>query len=236
VGRACYTSARVRAGRVLGLERHAARLVRDAALLGLPALDPGRVQRALGELAETFGRGEGVVRLQAGRDAEGRPQLLGSSRPLGPEPPHWRAELAPDPHPGPGRWSGVKLAGATAIEAAREHARARGLDEALLCDRSGFLVEGARSNLLWVDAAGRLGTPDPARGAVRGLCWELLRERLPELACADLHRDALPGVVELVAVNAVRGARPILCVDGWPVGDGEPGPWAARLEELLAEE
>jgi branched-subunit amino acid aminotransferase/4-amino-4-deoxychorismate lyase len=34
-------------------------------------------------------------------------------------------------------------------------------------------------------------------------------------------------------LNAVRGACPVVELDGRPVGDGKPGPAALRLREVL---
>ena len=45
----------------------------------------------------------------------------------------------------------------------------------------------------------------------------------------DLNR-----VSELIAVNAVRGAKPITALDDNPVGNGAPGPWSERLADVLA--
>ena len=59
------------------------------------------------------------------------------------------------------------------------------------------------------------------------------RQRLPEIAESDLHRRALGEARELIAVNAVRGASPVVELDGRPVGDGRPGPAALRLREIL---
>jgi hypothetical protein len=38
---------------------------------------------------------------------------------------------------------------------------------------------------------------------------------------------------ELIAVNAVRGARPILALDGHSIGEGRPGRFAAMLAAEL---
>ena len=50
---------------------------------------------------------------------------------------------------------------------------------------------------------------------------------------ADLHRRTLEEARELIAVNAVRGARPVIELDGKPVGDGRAGPAALRLRKIL---
>jgi branched-subunit amino acid aminotransferase/4-amino-4-deoxychorismate lyase len=63
---------------------------------------------------------------------------------------------------------------------------------------------------------------------------EILLERLPEIAETELHRRTLEKARELIAVNAVRGSRPVIELDGKPVGDGRAGPAALRLRENLA--
>ena len=52
----------------------------------------------------------------------------------------------------------------------------------------------------------------------------------------DVSRETLHAARELVAVNAVRGARPITELDGRPVGNGRPGPLARQLALTLAAE
>jgi D-alanine transaminase len=209
----------------------ALRLVRDARALGLGALDPGIVHERLRALGRaSFGDGAGVVRLEARSGAE----LIASTRPLGPEPLAWRAILAALVHPGPGPAPGAKRAAVPALAAAREAAAAAGADEALLCDAAGFLVEGARSNLALALADGSFAMPPLARGAVRGVALEAVLAAGVAVAERDVARDALDDVREIVATNAVRGARPILVLDGRPVGDGRPGPLAAALAAALA--
>ena len=229
---ACYTTGRFVSGRIVLGERVAARLVRDASALGLGSFDPleiGERLRALGRAS--FGSaGEGVVRLEAQPGGE----LIGSTRPLGPEHETWRAISAPQRHPGPGPAPGAKRSGVAELAAARAASEAAGVDEALLFDGAGRLVEGARSNLVLALADGRFATPPAVRGAVRGVALEAALEAGVPLAERDVLRDALRQVREIVATNAVRGARPIVALDGKPVGDGRPGPLAAALAAALA--
>lgn len=217
------------------LERHVARIVRDAALLGLGALAPEAARAELVALARrAFPDGVGVIRLEARAGGRGRPpRLLGATRALDPEPPCWRALVSPLPHPGPSPWSRAKSSERDAYERALAQARAAGAHEALLADAGRRLVEGARTSLVVVDGDGRARTPPLARGAQAGIARSLLLERVAELAEADVTLDELAGARELVAVNAVRGARPIVAIDGRPVGDGRPGPWAERLAAAL---
>ena len=213
-------------------ERLAARLVRDARALGLGALGPADVEAELLAAGRArFGAaGAGVVRAEARAGGI----LVASARSLGPEPAAWRAVWSAAVHPGPGPAPGAKRAAVPALVAAREEALAAGADEALLCDAAGRVVEGARSNLALALADGRCVMPPLARGAVRGVALEAALAAGVALVEEDLAREALGAVREIVATNAVRGARPIVRLDGRPVGDGRPGPLAAALAAALA--
>lgn len=228
--RACYTTARWVHGRVRWEAQLVARLLRDARALGIGAPDPAECSarlRALG--ARRFGSGEGVLRLTA---RGGAPRLCAQARPLGPDPVHWRGCTAQTPHPGPAAAPGAKLQ-RPALDAAHAELEAAGAEEALLYDAAGNLVEGARSNLA-VALGGRWLTPPPASGAVRGVALELAMAAVPQLKCAEISRADIATADEIVATNAVRGARPILQLDGRPVGAATPGPLATALTRALA--
>jgi branched-subunit amino acid aminotransferase/4-amino-4-deoxychorismate lyase len=128
----------------------------------------------------------------------------------------------------------VKLSARAALDDAFEQARLAGADEAILADREEWVVEGARTNLAGVDATGAPWTPPLHRGAVAGIAREIVLESLPELREVDVPRDALANARELVVLNAVRGARPVVELDGRPVGSGRPGPLCAQLKRILA--
>ena len=153
---------------------------------------------------------------------------------LGPEPAHWRAITAPVVHPGPGPAPGAKRAGVAELAQARAAAEGAGVDEALLFDAAGRLVEGARTNLVLGVADGRWLTPPAARGAVRGVALEAALAAGLAIAEHDVSRAECAAAREIVATNAVRGARPILVLDGARVGDGRAGPLAAALAAALA--
>jgi hypothetical protein len=166
----CYTTSRVEAGRVLRVERHCARLRRDASRLGLPAPDPRAIESLLLETARSeFGRGDGIVRVEWSSSDGSDPRLVATTRPIGPEPATWRAGLCSTPHPGPEQRHNTKFIEVEVYEIARREAREQGVQEVLIFDRDGFVVEGGSSNLLVVDEGGRLMTPDPALGSVAGL-------------------------------------------------------------------
>jgi branched-chain amino acid aminotransferase len=224
----------VRDGRARFLERHVARLLRDARRLGL-AFAPELARRAFADLARAaFGTGEGIVRLEARRTTTGGTSLVAHARELGVEPDAWRAGLAREAHPGvwPGA-PGAKLGGRAVLLRAREATARHGWHEALLFDATGRLVEGTRSNLAVRGVEGAARTPPLSRGAVAGVAREIL------LACgalieADVSREELSCADEIVALSSVRGARAVVRIGARPVGDGRPGPLARRLDALLA--
>jgi branched-subunit amino acid aminotransferase/4-amino-4-deoxychorismate lyase len=234
-GRGCYSTGRFVGGRVRFGERVVRRLARDARALGLGKVDEALGLLGMGELGKAhFGDGEGVVRLQASRDGGGSLHLVGVARAVGPEPREWRAISPPFPHEGPAPYSGAKVTNHLLFAMARDQAVCAGVDEAVLFDGEGFLIEGARSNLLLARSDGSLATPSLQRGGVAGVAREILLEKLPEIAETDLHRSTVAEARELIAVNAVRGSCPVVELDGEPVGDGRPGPAAEQLREILA--
>lgn len=232
-GRGCYTSVRIRAGAPRFVERHVRRLARDAKALGLPAADPRLLRRALGELARAaFAGGEGVVRLQLSRDGGGALHVVGVPRDLGDDPPGWRAVTAPFPHPGAPLAGGPKLTHRLLHGLAFDAARSAGAEEALLFDTAGRLVEGARTNVIALGADGALRTPPAERGAVAGVALEVASERLPALRRRDLSRRDLLAARGVVVINAVRGARALVALDGAELG-AEGAALAARLDAVL---
>ena len=214
--------------------RLAARLVRDAAQLGLGALDPDACIAALERAGQqAFGSAEGVVRLEARRGEGGEPRLVVQTRPLGPEPDAWSAIVARAVHEGAGPFPGAKRSPWRCIEQARAEIAEARVDEALLFDSAGRLVEGGRASVVVVRADGRALTPPLARGGVRSVAREIALAAHADLVEADVALDELRTARELVALNAVRGARPIVRLDGRPVGAGTSGPLAAALRSLL---
>ncbi len=209
------------------------RLARDAEALGLGSVDASAALAEMARLAAyRFGAQPGVVRLEARRDAHGALALSGSTRALGPDRRTWSAISAV--HPGPHAAApGAKVPRAD-VEAAREAAQAAHADEALLFDTAGRLVEGARTNAIVVREDGSLATPTLAFGGVRGIALALLCETLPEIVEAALTRADLARAREVIAVNAVRGAKPIASLDGAPLGSiPAPGPVCQRLAAIL---
>ena len=244
-----YTTARVRTGRLERLERHAGRLRRDAERLGLPLPERRAIEAAaLDVVRATLGREDGVLRIAWSRaepasgaaDAGGGPvsafSLDATTRPLGPEPRTWRAATARTLHPGPGARRNAKALDVPAWEAARAERSASGVDEVLLFDGAGRLVEGSITNLIVVTRDGRLETPARSLGGVEGLGLEIVRDFLGPGALREsdaLDRATLASARELIATNAVRGVAAIVALDGTPIGEARAGPMTTRLRSLF---
>ena len=228
----CYTAARARDGRVWHLERHVARLARDAERLGLGPLDRAVVRAELSALAAASRDGrDRKLRLAVEPEPGGAAKLVGSTALLENDAFAWRVITAS--HPGFSATSAVKTTDRTGFEAALAAAHAAGADEALLFDAADFLVEGARTSVVVVLDDGSVATPPLARGAQAGVARAIACAAVTELAELDVPRTRLASAREVVAINAVRGARAIVALEGAPVGGGRPGPWAERLGRLL---
>lgn len=234
-GACCYSTARIEAGRIRFESRHLRRLERDAGTLCLGHIDTETLRAAFRELAAAvFTGADGIVRVRLSAGQGDTPHVVASAFDLGREPEQWRAVVGPVTHHGKTRWLGAKLMYQETIEIAREASAETGVDEALLFDDEGHLVEGARTNIVVVTAEGALVTPDPALGAVAGIALEIIRESEPTLRPALLTQGALRGAREIIAVNAVRGARPIVSLDGQPIGAGGGGSRFREFDAIFA--
>lgn len=180
-----------------------------------------------------FGKQDGIIRIEWSHPPDGEPELRAIPRPIGPEPGRWRAAISGATHPGPEQRHNTKYVDVAAYDIARAEVRDSDLDEVLLFDAAGLLVEGGHSNFIVVGEAGRIVTPDPALGSVEGLGLTIVLENRPEIARARLDRDDVARAQELISVNAVRGIVPIVELDGRPIAQGQPGAWAKRLRNLF---
>jgi len=114
--------------------------------------------------------------------------------------------------------------------AARREAEQAGADEALLV-AGGLVLEAATANVWWRRGE-ELYTPATRPGVLPGVTRELVLELEPVSAGAFTLAD-LQVADEAFTTSSIREVMPVVAVDGQPVGDGMPGPAAARLQAAL---
>lgn len=120
---------------------------------------------------------------------------------------------------------------------AKVEATVAGADDALMLDDAGFVAETNATHVFHV-AGGRVRTSTTracpegiTRETVLGLCadlglpTEVCEHSLVELYTAD----------EVFVTGTMGGVTPVVAIDGRTIGDGAPGPVAARISAAYAE-
>ena len=136
------------------------------------------------------------------------------------------------------RWGrcDIKSVGLLPNALAKQAARERGAVEAWFVDDLGLVTEGASSNAWIVDAEGNLRTRDTQANILRGVTRSTLFEVIREAGLPINERPFTIAEAQAAREAFVTGAGtlvlPIVSVDGAKVGDGKPGPVAARLRCL----
>jgi branched-chain amino acid aminotransferase len=117
---------------------------------------------------------------------------------------------------------------------ARLEARRAGADDALFLTIDGHLSEATSANLFLVRGSEptELATPSPASAILAGTTRSWLlgwasRSGLRPVETWLTTRD-LAEADEAFLCSSVAGVLPVTRFDGRPIGDGRPGPWAAR--------
>ncbi len=140
------------------------------------------------------------------------------------------------------RWARVdiKTTGLLPNVLAKQKARAAGAVEAWFVDDLGFVTEGASSNAWIVDGDGRLRTRDTNANILRGVTRNTLLEVIRRDGLEVDERPFTPAEALAAREAFITGAGtlvlPVVAVDGKPVGEGKPGPVAARLRRLYIEQ
>lgn len=213
-GDGVFTTVKVLGGRPLFLDKHLARLERDAAAIRLVApLD--EVESALRGLIEKLGLGEGVIKATLSRgtggrgpspkNAAGRPTVVVSASPLPAPRPPLAAISIPDAR---GPLAAHKTLNYLPNVLALAQAEDAGCEEALF-SRDGLLLEGTVSNVVG-EVGGRLVTPPLSWGVLGGVARAVLLEG--GVVSEGPLRLGTDG--PLYCVNAVRGAETVSSLDG----------------------
>jgi D-alanine transaminase len=139
------------------------------------------------------------------------------------------------------RWGrcDIKTVGLLPNALAKQKARAAGAAEAWFVDELGFVTEGASSNAWIVDREGRLRTRDTNANILRGITRRTLMDVIAGEGLEVDERPFTPDDARQAREAFITGAGtlvlPVVSVDGKPVGEGKPGPLAAKLRRLYIE-
>jgi D-alanine transaminase len=122
---------------------------------------------------------------------------------------------------------------------ARQAAREAGATEAILYDEaSGMVREGAATTFWIVDAQGVLRTRHLDHAILPGCTRDALMAELRAAGITweerDYSVDETRNAREAFITSATSFVKPMVKLDGKPVGDGTPGPVTRKLFELFA--
>ena len=140
------------------------------------------------------------------------------------------------------RWGrcDIKTVGLLPNALAKQKSRVAGAAEAWFVDDLGFVTEGASSNAWIVDGEGRLRTRDTNANILRGVTRHTLLDVIRREGLEVDERPFTPAEAVAAREAFITGAGtlvlPVIAVDGKRVGEGRPGPVAARLRRLYIEQ
>jgi branched-subunit amino acid aminotransferase/4-amino-4-deoxychorismate lyase len=223
-GSAAFETLRVYGGRPFLLAEHVARLRNSIAALALPPLD----ETELTGLVEQLIDGDGVLRLfRTSHDLvvthDALPDGLEEQRARG-------LALRSVELGAPAITAGVKATSYADAFAARRDAERAGADDVVFL-AVGVVLEAATANVWWRTGE-RLFTPALAAGVLPGVTRQLLLDLEPaDETIADVAD--LRAADEAFVSSSIREVMPVISLDGVPIGDGRPGPAAARLQAAL---
>lgn len=239
-------------GRPIDMDLHLARLDRSLRELALPhAVSPAALPAILAEVARRNRLASGLLYIQVTRGAAPRnhafpkpgtrPTLVVTMRRAPPFPDsldRWHATAITQPDQ---RWARCDIKSVSLLPnvLARQAAVAAGATEAILIDRDGMVTEGASTSVFIVDAAGVLRTRPLSHailpGCTRAMLLAELAKRGHAVSETPFSLEELRTAREVLITAATTFVKPVLRLDGTPVGDGAPGPVARALFGMLRE-
>jgi branched-chain amino acid aminotransferase len=228
-----YTTLRTYGGRrALRLDDHFRRLEQTAQLAGQPLrLDDLALRAALRQVT-LFAPPRGNVRLRLTLDLQQNPgDIFISAEPLEVPPRLAYQQGVKAVTCGLQRQlPKAKLTRFISRAAPVRQSLPEGINEAIMVDAQGFLLEGLSSNFFAV-LQGVIYTAEAGvlSGITRSLVLECIRQAGMPLRLQPVRLDDLPGLQEGWITSASRGVLPVVQIDAVTVGTGQPGGWAQQL-------
>lgn len=229
-GLAVFETLQIAEGRPLDLARHLERLRDGASRLGIPLPDARAVEASI----------EAACRERPGRRAwlkllatlGGRWLVFTGTLQLGEQDREVAAIVLPFERDARDPLVTIKSTCRAGQHLGLELARRRGADEALWRNTHGRLTEGCTSNL-FVVRHGIVHTPAGGEGVlpgiVRACAIEACRAIGIQVHEGRVRRERLARAHEAFLTSSLGGVRPLVRVDGKPVGRGEAGPLTLRI-------
>lgn len=234
-GDGVFESIRIVAGTPVNLDRHLARFIRSATLLGLPAPNPDHWATATREAAEKWaslhGDGEAACTWTMSRGRASRPDIPSTwlvVKPLSEEILRQRAEgvkVLTGPRgyqltkPAPWSITGAKTLAYAENMAALRYARSRGFDDVIFTDGEQVL-EGATSTIITV-RGNKIRTPQPGAEVLAGTTQALLFKRALKAGwnCREkpMYYGDLLKADQVWLVSSTRGAVRVTQLDDAPL-------------------
>jgi D-alanine transaminase len=238
-------------GRLIDADLHLARLDRSLGEISLTApMGRAALLHVLQEVARRNRVREGILYMQVTRGVARRdhafpagnvpPALVVTIRRTPPFPTdvqRWagRAITHPDL-----RWARCDIKSVALLPnvLAKQAARAQGATEAILVRPDGMVTEGASTSVWIVDAEGRLRTRQLDHiilpGCTRGALLALIAEAGIDCHEGPIGEAELREAREVFLTSASSFVKPMVALDGVPVGDGTVGPVTQRMFALFA--
>jgi D-alanine transaminase len=137
------------------------------------------------------------------------------------------------------RWGRVdmKTTGLLPNVLAEQAALEAGVDDVIL-HRGGVVTEGSHTNVFGVFDGALVTAPADHRilpGVVRGIVIEAARASGIAVVEREWTLDELSAADEVFMTSTTAGARPIVEIDGRPIGGGTRGPVTVQVQALYAE-
>jgi branched-chain amino acid aminotransferase len=243
VGDGVFETCKVVDGVPFALKRHARRLDRSMAGLGLPAADHGVIEAgitsvlagepiAYGRLRYTVTGGAGPL----GSDRRDSPlTYIVTAGPQDPNPGTAKLVVVPWTRNEHGATAGLKTTSYAENVVALAYAKERGGVEALFANTAGDLCECTGSNV-FVVVDGEILTPDLASGPLAGVTRELViewcRQEGLKVRAEPLPMTILERADEVFITSSTKDVLPVDAVDDRAVV--APGPVTARAAEIFA--
>jgi len=243
VGDGVFETCRVVEGVPFALTRHARRLDRSMAGLGLPAADHGVIDAgirsvlagepiAFGRLRYTVTAGAGPL----GSDRRDSPlTYIVAAGPQEPNPETAKLVVVPWTRNERGATAGLKTTSYAENVVALAFANQHGAVEALFANTAGNLCECTGSNV-FVVVDGEILTPDlasgPLAGVTRGLVIEWCRQEGLTVRAEPLPMSILGKAEEVFITSSTKDVLAVHAIDDRPVT--APGPVTTRAAEIFA--